>query len=49
MEDNVFPIVEELQRRLPLATGLGEGEDDEQPQPGIIRTDNELTGREQLF
>ncbi|XP_031110483.1 magnesium transporter MRS2-I-like [Ipomoea triloba] len=42
LEDNVIPIVEELQRRLPLATGLGEGEDDEQPQPGI-RPDNEQT------
>ncbi|XP_019161385.1 PREDICTED: magnesium transporter MRS2-I-like isoform X2 [Ipomoea nil] len=44
LEDNVIPIVEELQRRLPLATGLGEGEDDEQPQPQPgIRPDNEQT------
>lgn len=32
MDDNVLPVVEELQRRLPLpAIGLGEGEDDDQP------------------
>ncbi|CAN4093343.1 unnamed protein product [Withania somnifera] len=32
LDDNVLPVVEELQRRLPLhAVGLGEGEDDDQP------------------
>ncbi|KAJ8558124.1 hypothetical protein K7X08_004890 [Anisodus acutangulus] len=32
LDDNVVPVVEELQRRLPLpAIGLGEGEDDDQP------------------
>ncbi|KAL3328540.1 hypothetical protein AABB24_035930 [Solanum stoloniferum] len=32
MDDNVLPVVEELQRRLPLpAISLGEGEDDDQP------------------
>ncbi|MCD7472482.1 Magnesium transporter MRS2-I [Datura stramonium] len=32
LDDNVLPVVEELQRRLPLpAIGLGEGEDDDQP------------------
>lgn len=32
MDDNVLPVVEELQRRLSLpAIGLGEGEDDDQP------------------
>ncbi|KAK4344790.1 hypothetical protein RND71_034966 [Anisodus tanguticus] len=31
-DDNVVPVVEELQKRLPLpAIGLGEGEDDDQP------------------
>lgn len=31
MDDNVLPVVEELQRRLPLpAISLGEGEDDDQ-------------------
>ncbi|XP_049406675.1 magnesium transporter MRS2-I-like [Solanum stenotomum] len=32
MDENVLPVVEELQRRLPLRTiSLGEGEDDDQP------------------
>lgn len=32
MDDDVLPVVEELQRRLSLpAIGLGEGEDDDQP------------------
>lgn len=32
LDDNVLPVVEELQRRLPLPPiGLGEGEDDDQP------------------
>ncbi|XP_049348198.1 magnesium transporter MRS2-I-like [Solanum verrucosum] len=32
MDENVLPVVEELQRRLPLpAINLGEGEDDDQP------------------
>lgn len=41
LDDNVLPVVEELQRRLPLpATGLGEGEDDDQPV--VNGTQNEM-------
>ncbi|KAL3531270.1 hypothetical protein ACH5RR_010592 [Cinchona calisaya] len=32
LDDNVVPIVEELQRRLPMALGQGEGEDDDHPE-----------------
>ncbi|XP_020549929.1 magnesium transporter MRS2-I-like isoform X1 [Sesamum indicum] len=32
LDDNVLPIVEELQRRLPLAIGRGEGEEEELPE-----------------
>ncbi|CAH9051395.1 unnamed protein product [Cuscuta epithymum] len=39
-DDNVIPIVEELQRRLPLANGLAERDDDDGSQPGL-RTSEE--------
>ncbi|XP_071920093.1 magnesium transporter MRS2-I-like [Coffea arabica] len=32
LDDNVVPIVEELQRRLPMAVCRGEGEDDDRPE-----------------
>ncbi|KAM3355887.1 magnesium transporter MRS2-I isoform X1 [Capsicum galapagoense] len=41
LDDNVLPVVEELQRRLPLpAIGLGEGEDDDHPV--VNGTQNEM-------
>ncbi|PHT34765.1 Magnesium transporter MRS2-I [Capsicum baccatum] len=41
LDDNVLPVVEELQRRLPLpAIGLGEGEDDDHPV--VNGTENEM-------
>ncbi|CAH9140623.1 unnamed protein product [Cuscuta epithymum] len=39
-DDNVIPIVEELQRRLPLANGLAERDDDDGSPPGL-RTSEE--------
>lgn len=44
LDDNVIPIVEELQRRLPLAAkggGLADREDNDQPQPAREETDSE--------
>ncbi|XP_009793321.1 magnesium transporter MRS2-I [Nicotiana tabacum] len=40
LDDNVAPVVEELQRRLPLpAIAFGEGEDDDQPAVNGARTE----------
>ncbi|CAI9107705.1 OLC1v1007137C5 [Oldenlandia corymbosa var. corymbosa] len=42
LDDNVVPIVEELQRRLPMAIGQGEGEDDDRPEtPNEVEPDSE--------
>ncbi|KAL0458264.1 UNVERIFIED_CONTAM: Magnesium transporter MRS2-I [Sesamum latifolium] len=42
LDDNVLPIVEELQRRLPLAIGRGEGEEEE-----LAESRNSEAGTEQ--
>ncbi|KAG8370755.1 hypothetical protein BUALT_Bualt13G0016500 [Buddleja alternifolia] len=43
VDENVIPIVEELQRRLPLAIGNGEGEEEELPETrnSEVETDEE--------
>ncbi|VFQ86233.1 unnamed protein product [Cuscuta campestris] len=44
LDDNVIPIVEELQRRLPLAAkvgGLVDREDNDRPQPATEETDSD--------
>lgn len=44
LDDNVIPIVEELQRRLPLAAkggGLADREDNDRPQPATEETDSD--------
>lgn len=44
LDENVIPVVEELQRRLPLAIGRGEGEDYELPEAQTEDDSDEETG-----
>lgn len=41
LDDNVMPVVEELQRRLPLGNGRGEGEEDELPESSSNEVGND--------